>query len=392
MGMRILILDWPALGNDDIRDSLKELGHETEYIAFSEEKDNCESFKKRLKDLLKVKSADALFSFNYFPVVSDCCNEAGLRYISWVYDSPYMNIYSYTVLNEVNSIYVFDYGVYEEFKNNGIKTVRYMPLGINVKRLSKLKLTHDTKTKYSADISFVGSLYTESKHNLYSKFDSVSDKTKGYLDAIIQSQMNIYGINILEELISDSILGELEKAYPTNPESPYVMSSKKIYSEYVFSRRVTALERQKIISSISGMSKVSGMIAKLYTHDNSVSYSGILNMGICDYYKEMPYVFMASKINLNITLRSIKTGIPLRALDILGCGGFLISNYQEEFFEYFSPGDDMVIYESVPDLMDKIRFYLKNDDERLRIAQNGRNKAFATLDQRSQLAKMIGEK
>ena len=31
-----------------------------------------------------------------------------------------------------------------------------------------------------------------------------------------------------------------------------------------------------------------------------------------DYYSEMPVIFRKSRINLNITLRSITTGIPLR--------------------------------------------------------------------------------
>ena len=54
----------------------------------------------------------------------------------------------------------------------------------------------------------------------------------------------------------------------------------------------------------------------------------VINMGSVDYYDMMPYVFKCSDINLNITLRSIKTGIPLRAMDIMGAGGFLMSNYQ----------------------------------------------------------------
>lgn len=387
--MRILILEWPALGNSDICESLRRMGHETEYISFSEEKDTTEIFESRLRDSLRKKTAEALFSFNYFPVVSECCNAVGLRYISWVYDSPYINIYSYTVLNEVNSIYVFDYGVYEEFRNNNIPTVRYMPLGINVERYSKIKITPDIKAKYGADISFVGSLYTEKKHNLYSKFDSISEEGRGYLDALIRSQMNIYGVNILEDLLTESVLAEMETAYPTNPDSPFAMSPRKLYAEYVLSRKVTSLERQEILRQLSEYMSPMKTRIDLYTHDQSVNYPGIRNRGVADYYSMMPYIFGASKINLNITLRSIKTGIPLRALDILGSGGLLISNYQEEFFEYFSPGNDMVIYENISDLVEKCRFYLEHEDERERIAENGRNKAFSAFDQKSQLAEML---
>lgn len=63
--------------------------------------------------------------------------------------------------------------------------------------------------------------------------------------------------------------------------------------------------------------------------------------GYIDYMKEMPVMFANSKVNLNITLRNIRTGIPLRALDIMGAGGFLLTNYCYELSEYMNDGDDL---------------------------------------------------
>ena len=57
----------------------------------------------------------------------------------------------------------------------------------------------------------------------------------------------------------------------------------------------------------------------------------------------MPLIFRESKINLNITLRSITSGMPLRALDIMGAGGFLLSNYQQELAENYIDGEELVL-------------------------------------------------
>ena len=70
----------------------------------------------------------------------------------------------------------------------------------------------------------------------------------------------------------------------------------------------------------------------------------------------------------------IRSGIPLRIFDIMGCGGFLISNYQPELLDYFIPGEDIVLYDSIPDLLEKINYYLNNEEERLAIAHNGYEK------------------
>ena len=90
-----------------------------------------------------------------------------------------------------------------------------------------------------------------------------------------------------------------------------------------------------------------------------------------DYYSTMPRVFRNSKINLNISLKLIQSGIPLRVLDVLGCGGFLITNYQPEIMEYFTPGRDLVVYEDIVDLVSKVEYYLIHEDERKAIAANG---------------------
>ena len=63
--------------------------------------------------------------------------------------------------------------------------------------------------------------------------------------------------------------------------------------------------------------------------------------------------FLPFEDQLNLTLRSITSGIPLRALDILGCGGFLLSNYQPELCEYFTPDVDFVYFNDMDDLEQK---------------------------------------
>jgi spore maturation protein CgeB len=61
----------------------------------------------------------------------------------------------------------------------------------------------------------------------------------------------------------------------------------------------------------------------------------------------------------------------MRVLDVLACGGFLLTNYQPEIAEYFENGRELVIYEDYVDLVQKVQYYLAHDDERKEIARNG---------------------
>ena len=73
-----------------------------------------------------------------------------------------------------------------------------------------------------------------------------------------------------------------------------------------------------------------------------------------------------------MTNRPIRSGLPQRIFDIMGAGGFLLTNYQPELTEYFEIGKEVAVYESQQDLLEKIAYYLEHEDERVEIAANGR--------------------
>ena len=128
----------------------------------------------------------------------------------------------------------------------------------------------------------------------------------------------------------------------------------------------------------------------LYTGSADNMLYHVENRGYLDYNTQMPVMFNSSKINLNITLRSIQSGISLRALDIMGAGGFLISNWQPELAECFEEGKEVVMYYDRNDLMSKIEYYLQNEDERMKIAENGQKKIIEQFDYSCAWKKIFG--
>ena len=62
--------------------------------------------------------------------------------------------------------------------------------------------------------------------------------------------------------------------------------------------------------------------------------------------------------------------------------GVLTFSHRKYSLDYLFSEDEMVFYETDQDLMDKISYYLKHDDERRRIAKNGWQKAHRELNER----------
>lgn len=362
------MFNWNVFGKEDIIECYNKLGYNVVSVDTNKIMDRTNPEFDTLFDSYMKEKYDYVFSINYFPIVSNNCKKHNIKYISVVYDSPLVSLYSYSILNDCNYIFIFDSSLYNEFKNGGINTVYYMPLAVNTDRLDNMTCSEDAAEKLKCDVSFLGSMYDE-KYNFFDRLNNLSEYTKGYLDGIMQAQLKVYGYYFIDELLTGDILKELEEKMPYTHNKDGIETPSYIYSNYFIARKLAELERKNILSCVSENFKTN-----LYTHNATTYLPKINNMGSVDYYNVMPFVFRYSKINLNITLRSIKSGMPLRAIDIMGAGGFLLTNYQEDFLIDFIPGEDFVFYESEEDCINKCRYYLEHDDERRTIAQNGYRK------------------
>ncbi len=365
--MKILFLDAPAFAKQDMIDAFVECGIDCELFIHKNYK---ERFNKEYEDAFdrKVENAEYgfAFSFNYYPILSKCCQKHNMKYVSYVYDSPLVALYSCTILNPCNYVFIFDKAA--ALRNEGITTVHYLPLAANVKRLSSLSCPKQVSAQLKADISFVGSLYNE-EHNFFERLSGIHDYTRGYLEGLMTAQQKLYGCFLLEELLMPDIVADMQRAVPYSPMPDGAERPEYVYANYFLARKVTSNERVSLLKMIS-----EAFSLKLYTHQPSELLPKAQFAGTVDPYHMMPLVFKYSKINMNITLRSIQSGIPLRGMDIMGAGGFLLTNFQADFFDYFIPGEDFAYYESEEDCISKIRYYLSHDAEREQIAANALGK------------------
>lgn len=86
---------------------------------------------EQLYEEIKKDNYHCVFTMNYFPMVSEACQKAGIPYLAWIYDNPYMKGYSINIINSCNYIFTFDSAMYEELAAQGIQTVYYAPMAAN---------------------------------------------------------------------------------------------------------------------------------------------------------------------------------------------------------------------------------------------------------------------
>ncbi|MBW6462548.1 MAG: glycosyltransferase [DPANN group archaeon] len=84
-------------------------------------------------------------------------------------------------------------------------------------------------------------------------------------------------------------------------------------------------------------------------------------------------IYNQSKISLNISFAAKGDTIQIKGRDFEapGCGSLLITAENDTLSEYFNVGKEIVTYKNAEDAALKIKYYLKNDTEREKIAKNG---------------------
>ena len=365
--MKILMYRWKAYNYKDIKYTFEKLGYEIEEVYQDLlNYDVDEEFADKLRKMIKSETYEFFFTVNYFPLISNVCEECGLLYVCWSCDNPLISMYHKSVFNSVNRIFLFDLTNVEEFKGMGVENVFHLPLAVDTNRLDYLFSNSTDLEAYKNNISFVGSLYEK---NSYDKMEyTLPEYLRGYFEATMEAQKDLQGINIIDRMLTPEILMELESYFELEKSEDSLSDLNLIFSVTTLGFKIAEKQRRSIMIELSKHHDVS-----IYTNSNVHDLIKVNYRGSVDYWSEMPKVFKESKINLNMTIPNIKSGVPLRVYDVLGAGGFLISNFQAEMPMFFENEKHFVWYYNQRDLFEKVDYYLKHEDERQRIARAGQD-------------------
>lgn len=371
--MKILFYRYGSICEPDIIDGFEELGIEISQITEEiTNKNLCFGDSARIiSNFLLNNPHDAVFTINFFPIISDVCNIFKIPYISWIVDSPVMELFSKSITNPYNRVFIFDSIQYKEISPLNPGHIFHFPLAVNIKgkQYAIKQMSASNRAKYISDVSFVGSLYTEKCP--YDRLTNAPEYLIGYLNGLIEAQIRVYGYYFIEDLLPDYIVSEFKKHLPNFYQYPMenFLTDRMIMAQLYIGNKITAIERIRTMEFLS-----QNFTVDLYTGSDTSSLPGINNRGFAKSLTEMPVIFKESKINLNTTCKAIRSGLPQRIFDIMGCGGFVLSNYQTEIPDLFEPGRDIITYTSMEEMSELTSYYLSHENERSEIAHNGYEK------------------
>ncbi len=384
---RVLCVSTEEVHSEGIYDALRQTGRiaALSHVPCRNGSDDRKDIDRLLWEI-REKAIDAVITYDFVIFAALACAVAGIPYLAWIWDAPDLGLYHEAAKLPTSFLFDFDRIQAEESRSRGCPHVCHHPLGADTAHMEKLVLTSGDEGRFTCDISFIGALYCGAEFRLPSGF---SEECRKETETVLADMIGRWdGEDRMSERLSDrtirQIAGELADQGRILTNIPLPILRKNL--EMRFLARPAALRERKEM-----LERLAGYDLQFYTtkEDLAETIPGVRSLPPLDYLDETPKAYTFSRINLNLTLHSIRSGVPLRVFDILGAGGFLLSSYQPELEEYFTVGKELDVFHTFDEMEDKVAYYLTHEKERQQIAAAGYLRVRETYSREKLLEQMI---
>lgn len=351
--------------------ALKDLGHD----VFSHEFNpyGIGNDKLSIIRMVEENEIEVIFCFDddSEATLLSICNDCNIKLAIWHHDAPYKFLLP-AWRQHYRHIYHFCMDRYyvDIMLEAGYDKVRYLHLGTTPTIFKPVK---KTRKDFITEVGFVANLTIKKAHDqweLILKNWNINDEDSKLIKGLISTAAN-EGIDIPETINLFKRKGL---------ELNLIMLIIKFVETFANQER-----RKKPVLALRDLVDV-----KVVGSDwNLVGVYHHQILPRIEYYDELPIFYSSAAINLNITQSQIRRGLNQRFFDVPACGGFLISDHNDEIATFFTPGEEIVVFDDMPDLREKVDYYLNHPDKRKSIAHAAREKVLAHHTMKNRIEEMI---
>lgn len=391
--MKFLVVQalWIQDNVTDIAETLRKMGYEAEEYPVLLEMASylSDDEVEGLMTYAREHQTQAIISLYFVMNAALAAYKSGIKYISILWDAPYME--AYNPLSKIDNVWIstFDRLERERFIEYGMPHVIYQPLSVNKEKVTEWnrEIQETLRGHYLYDISFVGNLYGDNAYQENLKY--IPLELQYYFNSIFEEAAFRWdGSNRIYGKTGAEIIEYIKRVSPQfflpNRQD---IEDVRYFECYDLIREIANIERIAVLNLLAEEHEV-----MLYTADHKTAKERLQGVKIgprVEYGKAASLVFAGSKINLNIALKGIEGGTPQRIIDIMGAGGFVMTTYCTETAELFEEDREIVMFRSPEELLEKTDYYLTHDKEREQIARQGYEKVINCYTYENKMKELI---
>ena len=364
---RVVLLDSGYFTVRECRKGLEQLGHKVFTIAPGPD------FIKRLLSLLVEARPDFLLAINHLGFdeegkLTGLLTELKLPFASWYVDSPTYILYG----GEVNcspycAVFCWERSYLGPVEEMGFHSPTFLPLATDPEVFSPGG--NPVNGRFASSLAFVGDSMETAQKKWGKK---LSNGARKEIASISAEKMQI------------DRKKEILECFPSLAgHAPCNRSRLDIEAALIW--KATQGYRLKLATSLIPLGLV---IYGDAGWSRLIGKRGILRKQV-DYFLELPDVYRGTEVNINCTSFQMKTAVNQRVFDVPACGGFLLSDYQEDMDRFFEVGKEAICFRTTEEAVSLAAYYLGKDTERRKIAEAARRRVLAEHTYARRMASLV---
>lgn len=325
-------------------------------------------------DQIKKFSPHFVMTINYIKGLPEICSKLGVPLIVWEID-PTLEILSKKETGKYDLfIYTYRKNRVNYFKALGFGNVWFLPLGTNPRRYRPIKPEESIVEKYGADVSYVGSSMKKQAEwalkraiSLFkTRYSSIFPEQ--FFIEVIARQMENLDFYSLQRIIEKKLVSMGYSHILEDEEG------RKIDIISCIGENIASFRRIKAVNSLENLARKK--VVRVWGDEGwrDELAKSIVYSGPAGHFHELPLIYNASAVNLDINRIYQKDIVPLRIFDILACEAFVLADDSRELGAFFRKGQEIISYRKISQIPTICEYYLKNEKERIEVAREGRNR------------------
>jgi len=345
---------------DSVADALRALG----YSVFSYDVKRLAA--EELALVLRQYRPQLLAGINYVHGLAEFCERHSLDYLCWEID-PATDVPSREADSTTHTrIFTYRAANVPLFRRAGFEHVEYLPLAADPARRRPVVLDEVERERYVAPVSFVGTSLCAGVEEFRRAFVASHAAWRPGSEELARACFAELVAAQREDLATFLVPEHLERRLPGFRE---------------FCRRNGLQDPVLLVAEVSAAEKRLNYVAALSEAGVQVwgdpgwkmlEPHGVRWRGPALHETDVPLIYNASTINLDIGRLYQSDIVTMRIFDILACGGFVLAEHSVALEELFEIGDEIESYRTLDELREKVAHYLADPDEARFIAERGR--------------------
>lgn len=365
---------------ESLADGLRAEGYSV--FSFDAERQSPEE----LERVLKTWRPEFIAGINYIHGLAEWGEQHGVDYLCWEIDPAIDRPAPLTGPAPSARIFTYRESNVRLFEQAGLENVRYMPLAADPERRKPADLSAEERARYGADVSFVGASMVRNVEPFQEKFNALltawgvvpPEFGPQVIAEVAAAQRSDFTRYMVPELLEKLLPGFREHCTSAGAPDPAVLLGEVSAAERRLNYLVELANHDLVVWGDNGWRQLSAY--------------GVRTPGSALHETELPLIYSASTINVDVGRLYQSDIIPMRIFDILACGGFVLAEHSEALANAFDIGVELDSYRTLPELQSKVAHYLRHPEEARTLARHGREAVLARHTIRGRVQEMLRER